>query len=85
MVIRIFDNKGETMDRYTVVIDESYYSMSENALSPDGFNQYGGQRIDLEDKSGYIRNDLEKTEVENVEKLPKQVKQAIAHRAFDLL
>jgi hypothetical protein len=57
MVIRIFDNKGETMDRYTVVIDESYYSMSENALSPDGFNQYGGQRIDLEDKSGYIRKD----------------------------
>ncbi len=85
MVIRVFDNKGETWDQYTVVIDDSYFTMSRNASSPSGFNQYGGDRDDLLDSLGYIEPDMLKTEVEDLDKLPKEVKQAIAGRAFDLI
>lgn len=46
--IVIYDNEGETFDRYTVYIrtdeieDYDMYTMSANAFSPDGFNQYAG-------------------------------------------
>jgi len=41
--VRIFDNQGETFDRYTVLIDNEIYGMSHNPLSPQGFNQYCGE------------------------------------------
>lgn len=36
----IFDNGGKTCDRYAVLIENSVFGMSEDALSPQGFNQY---------------------------------------------
>ena len=42
MSIRIYDNDGETFDRYTVIIDNNVFTMSHNAQSPQGFNQYVG-------------------------------------------
>ena len=44
--IEVYDNNGETWDRYTVVIDgdlENCYGMSEKPLSYQGFNQYVGR------------------------------------------
>ena len=43
MKIRIYDNKGKTFDRYTVIIDKDMYGMSSDPLGPRGFNQYGGE------------------------------------------
>jgi hypothetical protein len=46
-MIRIFDNQGKTIDRYTVVIidetegQEHVFTMSANQ-GPQGFNQYVG-------------------------------------------
>jgi len=45
--IRVFDNGGETFDRYTVIINTSVYGMSINANSPQGFNQYSGELDEL--------------------------------------
>ena len=41
--IVIYDNGGETMDRYTVIIGNDVYGMSDDATSPQGFNQYIGE------------------------------------------
>ena len=41
--IRVFDNGGETFDRYTIVIDNNVYGMSDNADQANGFNQYIGE------------------------------------------
>lgn len=37
---KYYDNGGETFDRYTAIIDGSVYTMSHNALSPQGVNMY---------------------------------------------
>ena len=45
-VIDVYDNGGETFDRYTIVIDEDYENcigMSSNPNHPQGFNQYVGR------------------------------------------
>ena len=48
--IKIYDNDGITFDRYTIIIDDDVYTMSHNALSPQGYNQYMGTlEIDLID------------------------------------
>lgn len=47
--IRVYDNKGETIDRFTVVFTKKrnehgefvYVGMSENPYSPNGFGQHG--------------------------------------------
>lgn len=36
--VRVFDNGGETIDRYTVFIGTDAFAMSENPLSPNGVN-----------------------------------------------
>ena len=36
MKIRVFDNGGKTADRYTVLLDEDGYGMSEDANMPNG-------------------------------------------------
>lgn len=47
--IRVFDNGGQSWDRYTVVIFDGkqmdVYGMSVNADSPSGFNQYLGTEM----------------------------------------
>jgi len=42
-IITIWDNGGKTCDRYTVQIDNDYFGMSDDPLSPQGFNQYLGE------------------------------------------
>ncbi len=42
MNIQVYDNGGETFDRYTVIIDNDVFGMSENPLSASGFNQWCG-------------------------------------------
>lgn len=49
--IKVFDNGGESYDRYTVLIDMDVYSMSENPITCiNGFNQYSftyGEGVEL--------------------------------------
>ena len=46
-MIEVFDNLGETADRYSVRIGADVFTMSENARSPNGVNQYAGDADDL--------------------------------------
>jgi hypothetical protein len=47
--IRVFDNGGDSFDRYTVVIfdgkEMNTYGMSCNADAPNGFNQWLGEEL----------------------------------------
>lgn len=57
--VRLFDNGGETFDRYTAVYEtddgETWYrGMSENPFHPQGFGQCGDG-----DVSGVIERDAE--------------------------
>lgn len=80
--IRVFDNK-KSWDRYTVVINDSYFGMSTNATAPDGFNQYGGETKDLvKNDYGFFNEAVLGKEIKNLEKLPAPVKQAISDRIF---
>lgn len=42
MAIRILDNEGKTLDRYTVIINNEVYTMCDEPLSCMGVNQYSG-------------------------------------------
>jgi len=42
MILKVWDNGGKSLDRYTVRIRNDYYNMSDNPDSPQGFNQYVG-------------------------------------------
>lgn len=42
--VRVFDNGGKTLDRYTVIIDGSIFAMSGNPEHPQGVNQYVGEK-----------------------------------------
>lgn len=50
--IKIVDNGGETIDRYTVTIGDEVYTMSQNPRRPDGFNQYAGKAQDFDSFEG---------------------------------
>lgn len=80
----VWDNGGETMDRYSVLIDKKYvYSMSVNPLSPMGFNQYAGnieQWNNYEDADDFIRIWDEKETRMDIGELPVEVRMAIAQR-----
>lgn len=39
-MVKVFDNRGATFDRYTIVTKDALYTMSGNPLSPSGFNQF---------------------------------------------
>ena len=39
----IFDNGGETLDRYTLVFDGHCWGMSEKPFHPHGYGQYVGE------------------------------------------
>ena len=45
--IYAFDNGGKTWDRYTIIIDDQVFGMSDNANSPSGFNQWNGELSDF--------------------------------------
>jgi hypothetical protein len=72
MKIKIFDNFGQTFDRYTVLIDDDLYTMSYNALAPNGMNQYMGKVANFYEPEG--------EEEIAFSDLPKYVKKAICNR-----
>jgi hypothetical protein len=83
--VKIYDNGGETFDRYTVVIDGVVYGMSENATAPNGFNQYAGT---ISDTDIIIKMDMDMNESElictdmydpNID-LPKSLRRAVFQR-----
>jgi hypothetical protein len=52
--LRVYDNAGtdfESFDRYTVIYKEDAYGMSHNPTSPQGFNQYIGDKSRLNYKN----------------------------------
>lgn len=71
-MIEVYDNGGETVDRYTVIIDGDVYTMSDNPLSPQGVNQYAGKLHELP-----LARQGERTVVES---LPEAVQKAIEQR-----
>lgn len=74
-MIEVYDNGGETADRYTVIIDNNVYLMSDNLLSPQGVNQYNGKLYDAP---------LARTgERVVLESLPEDVQKAIEQRTTE--
>lgn len=73
-MIEIYDNGGETFDRYTVIIDGDVYGMSANPNSPQGFNQYSGTLAELP----MARSNGERITMES---LPEEVQKAIEARS----
>lgn len=73
MQVRLFDNGGETFDRYTAIFthdgEEWYLGMSEHPFHPQGFGQHGEG-----DVSGVIERDVEI----RVEDAPADVQRCIA-------
>ena len=41
--VTVYDNGGASMDRYTVIIGNQVFGMSDNPTSAQGFNQWAGQ------------------------------------------
>lgn len=72
----IFDNGGETIDRYTVLIGDGVYTMSHNALSPQGVNQFCCTREELDCKS--LQDTCTRVQFQDV---PTAVQDAILDRA----
>lgn len=73
----IYDNKGRTFDRYTVILsDGSALGLSDNPDSPLGFSQWGdavegshlGERISLKELPENVREHIKR-------RLQKQVKE----------
>jgi len=71
----VYDNKGETADRYSVFLDGSVYAMGSDPFSPLGFNQYVGEKYELAPPGSHLGK---KT---SVKKLPDVIKAAICARA----
>jgi hypothetical protein len=72
--IDIYD-KPSFADRYTVVIDEDVFGMSENAGSPQGVNMYSGDLKAMDTRR--LGRKITWNEV------PRRVKEAICQRLLD--
>lgn len=76
MKIKVYDNGGKTFDRYTVILsDGSIIGMSDNPLSPQGFNQYCGDVKDYE-----LENNDAIGQKVSIKSLSDDLKQAIRER-----
>lgn len=80
--VRVYDNGGKTIDRYSVAISRQrrgqkvydIYGMSEDALSPQGFNQFCVSVGDMR------AMDFTESKRVQVQDLPREVITAIEHR-----
>lgn len=71
--VKCYDNKGDSFDRYSIILEGHVYAMSHNPSSPQGFNQYCCEEDELV---------LQKKDSEiNFSELPQQVQKAIQMRA----
>jgi hypothetical protein len=75
-IVQVFDNGGETFDRYTVIMDDAVLSMSPNATSPQGVNSHICRLSELASKalSGMAQVPFSE--------LPEPVKRAVLDRLF---
>lgn len=71
--IKVFDNGGETMDRYTVFIDNDVFGMSDDPGSPQGFNQHIGDASEIQ-PGPHLGQEIDAAS------LPDEVKRAIGDR-----
>ena len=69
--MEVYDNGGRTFDRYTVILENEVYTMSEHPLSPEGVNLYAGELGETHEDRG--------TRV-LFEDLPSEVQEAIRQR-----
>jgi len=77
--MRIFNNSGKTFDQYTIQIGWDVYSMSINALSPQGFNQYSFTLKKYEHIEGKAKKETLGRKIA-FDVLPEAVKLAIRQR-----
>lgn len=80
--VEVLDNGGETADRFTVIIEEDVFGMSSNALMPNGVNLYSGEKKDM--RPWLEENKHTRVQMDDVPKLPEQVKKAILRRTLDV-
>lgn len=88
--VRVYDNGGLTIDRYTVIVLRQengqrvadVYGMSENAGSPQGFNQYSHTIRPDGRHTNILWNETAGTWGKRIrwQELPQEVLQAIADR-----
>ena len=71
----VYDNGGETVDRYSIIIEGSVYGMSSDPFSPLGFNQYCGETHELAPPGKHLGKKI------SVKLLPDNIKAAICERA----
>lgn len=45
-MVKVYDNRGASFDRYTIVTEDALYTMSGNPLSPSGFNQFSHEIVE---------------------------------------
>jgi hypothetical protein len=72
--VKVYDNNGRTYDRYSVIIGENIFTMSPNALSPQGVNMFARTVEEDEDDFSYLGK--RKT----FREIPDEVRQAIMKR-----
>jgi len=75
--VEIYDNGGETFDRFTIILDDDYvFGMSENPFHPQGFSQFCGQLSYDELSAVACRKGIKKT----FNEVPEEVARAIRDR-----
>jgi len=67
----VYDNGGESFDRYTVFIGDDVYGMSHNPTSPQGFNQWIGDTSEIKQ---------EKHLGEKLDSIPSEIQDAVLTR-----
>jgi len=86
--VRVFDNEGRTIDRYTVIIDggkfNDIYTMSDNPLSPLGVNQFSWRLKKFTGKLKEFGGELLCDDKELGEsEIPEEIMRAIYLRQFE--
>ena len=74
--LKIYEGDPKFADRYTVILYGAVYTMSENATSPQGINQYCCQAKDLDPR-------IKKEKLLSLEQVPAEVRKAIEERMRD--
>ena len=74
--VKVYDNGGASIDRYTVIIDCSVFAMNSVPFHPTyGFSQYCG-----EVEEGYQWNESWGEEIHDITELPEDIIKAIITR-----
>lgn len=77
--IKIFDNEGKTLDRFTVVIGKDVFGMSLNPQDPRGFSQFAFT-IGRGQGFSQLSDEILKSKKVKFENLPIEVQKGIRGR-----